>query len=230
MMRREAQWLGSMLTEMHAELGKVLSVGSGTRAFRTTLQPWIEHEVFDPLAAHGVTVLHHEMAPAAGVDVAGDLGDPAVRQRLRDLDVRTVLCLNVLEHVAEPAALAQALIDSVPADGRVIVTVPRRFPYHADPVDTLFRPSPSELAALFPGSTVVRSGTVRCESLGEYWLRKPGKVDALRKVLRRAPSARSDELPIDAASADRRHTAPSLVETLRMAIGSTEITYAVVQP
>jgi hypothetical protein len=39
--------------------------------------------------------------------------------------------------------------------GIIVVTVPRSYPHHADPIDTLYRPTPEEAAALFPHSSLV---------------------------------------------------------------------------
>ncbi len=230
MMRREARWLGGLLGEYGHDLGQVLSVGSGTKDFRSVAQPWIEAEVFAPLSVRGVRVLHHELFPGDGVDVAGDLGDPLVRQRLRELDVRTILCLNVLEHVADPASLASSLVAALPPAGRLIVTVPQRFPYHADPIDTLLRPTAVELAQLFRAGRVVRSGTVECESLLSHWWSKPGKLIAARKAFDRTPAAAVEVLPDDVVSADRRYPAPTRAQLLRMAVRSTAISFVVVEP
>lgn len=228
MMRREASWLGSALAQYSRDdLDPILSVGSGTAAFRATFQPWIEPAVYRPLAARGVTVLHHEMEPAEGIDVVGDLANPIVRNRLAELGVRTVLCLNVFEHVLDRDGLAQSLLASVPRGGLVVVTVPRRFPYHADPIDTLFRPDPSQLAALFDGHEIVDSGTVTCESLASHWLGKPGKLNAVRKALRRGrgdtPSVTTD------SSAAPSPASPGPRELVRMAAISTEVSYVIVR-
>src|SRR5581483_3183181 len=45
-----------------------------------------------------------------------------------------------------------------------ILTVPRSYPYHADPIDTGFRPSPSEHAALLPGFTLVHREVIDDET------------------------------------------------------------------
>src|SRR5690606_10581733 len=43
---------------------------------------------------------------------------------------------------------------------------PMSYHYHADPIDTMFRPNPDELAALFPGQTIL----AKAELTGEnYW-------------------------------------------------------------
>ena len=225
-MRREAAWLGRRLETIPvAELSPMLSVGSGTKSFRATYQPWIERDVYEPLDGREVEVLHHEIEPADGVDVVGDLGEPAVRDHLRELGVRSVLCLNVFEHVLDRPGLANALVAALPEGGLLVVTVPRRFPYHADPIDTLFRPTPTELSALFAGVKLIESGNVTCESLLSHWLSKPGKLIAIRKAL---TGMRGAKAPNETTVSDyRQFAAPSLSATLAMMFRSTEITYAV---
>ena len=80
----------------------------------------------------------------------------------------TVLCCNVLEHVPDVRTFGGRLGQIVAPGGRLVVTVPHRYPHHNDPIDTMFRPSPEELSALFPdlkpeAATVLRTGTYRSE-------------------------------------------------------------------
>lgn len=64
MLRTEARWLRRELARLSVEqLSPVLSIGSGDEAFRAETQPWIAEEVFDPLVARGVEVVHHEHFP-----------------------------------------------------------------------------------------------------------------------------------------------------------------------
>ena len=60
----------------------MVSIGSGSEHFRMTFQPWIEAAVFRPLATRSVSVLHHELVAGPGVDIAGDLTDPGVLDRI----------------------------------------------------------------------------------------------------------------------------------------------------
>jgi len=222
MMRREAAWLRANLERFSTEdLSPLLSIGSGSKAFRQEFQPWIERDVYAPLESRHVAVLHHELSNAPGVDITGDLGDEEVRERLRDLGVKCILCLNVFEHVTDRASLARALMAALPPDGLAVVTVPHRFPYHPDPIDTMFRPSPQELASLFEGATVIASGVVRCESLLDHWLRKPGKLNAIRKAISGTPR-------VEATAAKQRggtRPGPSRADLAAMALRSTEVTY-----
>jgi SAM-dependent methyltransferase len=114
-----------------------------------------------PLTRSGCRVIHLDMKKADGVDVSGDLTDPAFVEKLASLRVRSVLCSNVLEHVTDPARLARRLEELLPAGGYLIVTVPHEFPYHADPIDTLFRP-PLEWTDAMPDiNWVSTAGEVR---------------------------------------------------------------------
>ena len=183
-LRAEAAWLRRELEGLAVgDLSPLLSIGSG-HAELTTDQPWIHGVVYEPLERRGARVLHHELEPAPGVDVAGDLTDPRFLDSLASLEIRSVMCCNVLEHVPEPARVAAALEQLVAPGGYALVSVPRRFPYHPGPIDTLFRPSADELRGLFPALAQAKAEEIRCESLVGYWLASPNKRTALGRGLR----------------------------------------------
>jgi hypothetical protein len=54
--------------------------------------------------------------------------------------------------VREPGRLARHCLKLLDAGGLVFVTVPFSYPHHADPIDTMYRPSLEELALLFAGA------------------------------------------------------------------------------
>jgi hypothetical protein len=62
---------------------------------------------------------------------------------------RCILLSNLLEHVKDKERVAASCEELVGPGGLILATVPSSYPYHADPIDTLCRPSPPELAALF---------------------------------------------------------------------------------
>jgi hypothetical protein len=219
-LRAEAAWLAGQLERLQTEhLSPLLSVGSGHAELRGT-QPWIERLVYEPLVRRGVRVLHHELETAPGVDVAGDLTDPQFLAALPQLELRSIMCCNVLEHVPNRVALASAIEASVPSSGYVVVTVPRRYPYHPGPIDTMFRPSVDELSRLFPKLVPERATEIRGESLLRYFLASPTKRASLAHGLRF--SARTG-----AAAPDGSRT--SLRETLRMLFSSTAVTAAILR-
>jgi hypothetical protein len=187
-LRAEAAWLARRLAEVPTErLSPLLSVGSGHAELRAT-QPWLEERIYAPLEQRGVRVLHHELEAAPGVDVAGDLTDASFLASLRALEPRSLMCCNVLEHVPNRDELAGAIESLVPPGGYLFVTVPRRYPYHPGPIDTMYRPTVDELRSLFGRLELVAGSEIRCESLLSYFLSSPTKGTSLKRGARtRAP-------------------------------------------
>jgi SAM-dependent methyltransferase len=221
LLRAEAAWLADRLEELPADdLLPLLSIGSGDARLRTTLQPWIEGKVYAPLARRGVRVLHHDLEPAAGVDIVGDLTDSAFLRSLERLEIRSVMCCNVLEHVPDPPPVAAAIERVIAPGGYLLVTVPSRYPYHPGPIDTLFRPTVEELRLLFPALTVTASAEIRCESLVAYLLASPTKWASLAHGMRTL--AGRDSHP-------HAPPRPPFRETARMAVLSTAVSAIVLR-
>ena len=134
------------------DVSPLLNLGSSTRAFREQAKPHIERELFAPLRAAGVAIFHSDLKQADGVDLAGDILDPAVRADLKGRGFRALLIANMLEHVRDRAAVTAVCEEIVGPGGLILATVPSSFPYHADPIDTGYRPDPTALAAAFAAS------------------------------------------------------------------------------
>ena len=164
------------LREILLETGRVsplLNLGSSTGAFREERKPHIERELFAPLRKAGVEVVHCDLKSDQGVDVAGDILDHAVRVQLSATRFRCVLLANLLEHVTDRAAVIRACIELAGTGGLILTTVPHSFPYHADPIDNGYRPTPPELAAAFPGTLALAAETV-CGPTYREQLRQTG--------------------------------------------------------
>ena len=145
MFAEEARWLRGALGGLPIGEGTtVLDIGSQTLEFRTAVQPYIDREIFAPIQALGAHVIHLDAQPAEGVDIVADItaDDFGVGDR-PPFDL--VICTNLLEHVRDRPRTIQRL-DAVTA-GHLVVTVPGHFPYHEDPIDTMYRPTPRQLAA-----------------------------------------------------------------------------------
>ena len=161
MFEREAIWLERLLGERAAgELSPLLNVGSSTRHFREIEQPWTERRLFAPLRTRGVKVIHLDAREGDGIDIRADILSDADLPRIREAAPRSILCCNILEHVRDPKALARRSIDIVGPGGFIFVTVPFSYPHHRDPIDTMFRPSPEELALLFRPAVMVRGEVI----------------------------------------------------------------------
>jgi SAM-dependent methyltransferase len=160
MFEAEACWLRRALDVFPSErLSPVLNLGSSSVMVREAVQPWIEGEVFCPLRNRGVEIVHVDMREMPGVDVKADLTDAADVRRLCRLEPKALLCCNLLEHVLDPERLARHCLDLLPTGGLAFVTVPYSYPFHRDPIDTMFRPGPDGLASLFAGAHL-RDGTI----------------------------------------------------------------------
>jgi len=185
MLKPEAAWLAKQLDALPTDrLHPMLSLGSGAGQFRDDKQPWIGDAIYRPLDRRGVRVHHHEFVAAEGVDLAGDLDDPAFLETLQDLGARSVMCCNVLEHLANRELLIDRLPKLVGPGGYVIVTVPYRFPYHPDPIDTLYRPSVQDLQREFDGLELVVGHEVPCGTLLRYLRDAPDARESLVQGLR----------------------------------------------
>ena len=182
MLRNEAAWLKRQLAALPASgLDPLLSLGSGGADFRDGKQPWIAEGIYAPLEQRGVHVVHHEFSPGPGVDVAGDLADPVFLDSLTALETQAVICCNVLEHLADRQPLLKAFGTLVAPGSVLVLTVPRGFPYHADPIDTMYRPSVAEVAADLPGFRLVTGDEVPCGTLWRYLRDAARRPDVCRR-------------------------------------------------
>lgn len=195
MFAQEATWLAGHLEALPiAAVSPLLNVGSSDRRFREQVQPYIDGVVFGPQAARGVRVIHCDVKPHDGVDLVADIFTAEGLARMRDAGARAVVCSNVHEHVREPAELSRRLLELVPAGGHLLVTVPHSYPYHADPIDTMFRPSTTELAALFPGTEVLAEARVTAGTYRDSLRAEPGRflgdlVEQIGTMVRRRTTA-----------------------------------------
>lgn len=151
MRRAEADWIGGVVAALqNSQISPCINIGSSTGAFRTEKQPHIDRLIFSPLHQREVQVVHVDMKSGEGIDLVGDILSPAFQQQIISLSPRLTILSNVLEHVTDRAALVAACNEIVAPGRHLIVTVPYSYPFHADPIDTGFRPTPDELLLLFP--------------------------------------------------------------------------------
>ncbi len=189
MRKEEAQWIEGALTRFVLGAGAppanrvALNLGSGDIESQRRSKPWVHERTIAPLERAGFRILHSDLVAGPGVDRPGDLLDPAFQAELAALAPEVVFACNLFEHLPRdllrriPRVLAQV----VAPGGYLVVTVPRSYPYHADPIDTLYRPTPGEIASLFPEFELVSGAEVASASYGEEFAqgslrRKIGKV------------------------------------------------------
>jgi SAM-dependent methyltransferase len=186
MLINEAIWIGNVLSGLPADvISPCLNLGSSTKEFRTAIQPYIEEYIIGPNEARGIRFIHADIKEAPGVDMAGDIYDPIFQQSLAARSAGGILCCNMFEHVRDRRKLADICVELVRPAGYIIVTVPRSFPYHPDPIDTYFRPNPADIVSLFRGCEIIRSDLILEQT---YWndllkLTRRDRYAALMKIL-----------------------------------------------
>ena len=180
---QEARVVGSLLDRISPDT--CINLGSGNISQLRLKKPWIEQFIFVPLQSRGVNIIHTDLVISDGVDLKIDLSSEEDLRKLEQTgNSRVFLLCNVLEHV--PSALRAVIINSVTSImtqlDYLIVTVPFRYPYHADPIDTGYRPSATELSRVI-GLNVTYAQTVSAGNFREELLMMtPAK--RLRKILK----------------------------------------------
>jgi len=167
MLPLEAVEIGKLAKQLGLGPGHVcLNIGSSTRTFREVTQPYIQAEILAPLERDGCRVVNCDLKEDDGVDEVGNLLDEDFQKKLGRYNADLVLCSNLLEHLSDPAAFARACGAILKPGGYCLISVPRSFPYHPDPLDTMFRPAPQDIVALMPGYEVIAAQEF---SAGTYW-------------------------------------------------------------
>ncbi|MHA2039715.1 MAG: class I SAM-dependent methyltransferase [Promethearchaeota archaeon] len=145
---------------------EILDVGSSTKEFRTLTQSYIDENVFKPLREKNISIYYMDKKKGEGIDLAYDVEYMSAEEIGKKFDM--IICCSLLEHVQKPWGLATLLMDLLKKDGYLMVTVPQKYRYHPDPIDTGFRPSMNELVSLFPGLQVIRKAIIRVRDKSKY--------------------------------------------------------------
>lgn len=167
MMISDAKWLGEVLPQFsEEEISPVLNIGSSTKKFREIDQPHINEYVFTPLEKRGVKVVHADLKNAEGVDISGNIFDDKAIEKLKVCGAKSIICSHMFEHVEDRGELVKRLMYLLPENGLFFVTVPNSYHQHDDPIDTMYRPSPDELAELFKEQSIIQKDILVD---GTYW-------------------------------------------------------------
>jgi len=172
----EAKHIREVLSEMVIkDISPVLNLGSSTKNFREKEQPHIDEFIFKPLEEKGVKIYHADMKKSKGVDLVGDIYNKEYQKEIKALSPKLIMCCNIFEHVTDSKGFAEICDELLPSGGFMLVTVPYSYPYHNDPIDTYFRPSPEEIAELFEGYELIHQEIVSDISYREELIMKfPG--------------------------------------------------------
>jgi hypothetical protein len=116
-------------------------------------KPWINDNVIHPLNIRNIKIINLDIFKYDSVDYVADLSHKTSLEFIKKTEAPRLLLLgNVLEHV--PSNLRTKILNNIfssMANGdKLIISVPNDYPYHADPIDTLYRPSPDQIKTLLP--------------------------------------------------------------------------------
>src|SRR3984957_6060355 len=111
MLLKEARWLNRHLSTFKPDdIYPMINIGSSTEYYRQVEQPYIDKYLFEPARIRNLKVIHVDAKPAPGIDIVGDLTNPSFLAELAHLDVRSVMCCNLLEHVTDRARVRDAIL------------------------------------------------------------------------------------------------------------------------
>lgn len=167
MLKEESIWIKEVLKELDiSSIKEVLDIGSSTKQFRTQTQPYIDENVFRPLGERNISISYLDKKNSEGIDYVFDVENMSVDEIGKKFDL--VICCSLLEHVPKPKKVCSLLINLVRQDGFLLVTVPRSYRYHPDPIDTMFRPSMEKLISMFPGMEIIQKEVIHIKDKEKY--------------------------------------------------------------
>ena len=173
MFREEAEKIGNILESYEKnDINPVLEIGSSTYKFRNKIKPHIAKNIHSKLSNRGIKIILSDFKPDLDIknsedQIIGDVFDEKVFNKMQDVKPKCILLCNILEHVNNPNDLCKRILQIANEKTIIVVTVPFSFPYHRDPIDTLFRPSPKELVANFADVELIHKEIIEGTNFGE---------------------------------------------------------------
>jgi hypothetical protein len=154
----------------HKNFNTIINLGSGNIEHLEKTKPWVSKNVFNLFKKSKAKILHVDAENFPGVDIVQDLSQPNALSFCDSLKgSKLFLLANVLEHIPKKAhaEFLKKIYSKMKSKDGLIITVPYDYPYHADPIDTMYRPSPNDLKKLLPltwlEGEIIRSGSYKEE-------------------------------------------------------------------
>ena len=171
MFRQEAIWIQETLSSIQplAHNNKVANLGSSSVYFRQTVQPHIHQHIIAPLVQKQWSVINIDIKKEDGIDLIADITKASYSIENADQFALT-LCTNMLEHVENIGIAVQNIYSSTVVNGFILLTVPYKYKKHLDPIDNMFRPTPTEIYNLFrKGSVEIIASAIIAISDKQYY-------------------------------------------------------------
>lgn len=150
MILRESKWYRDIIRKRVHPGSLVLNIGSSTKHVTEVQQPYIKKNVLDELVAKRCVIKNIDIKQSEGVDIIGNISDPNFAAELRNMKPDIIICANTLEHIENRHAFCVGLESILGDQTTLLISVPHTFPYHEDPIDTMYRTDVAGLSREFP--------------------------------------------------------------------------------
>jgi len=147
----EASVIGDYLTLISFDV--CVNLGAGEVRQHALKKPWLDQFIYHPLKTRGIDIIHVDFAKYDEIDLVLDLTNTSSQYALKSISGRKCFLLcNVIEHIPEHLRKQTIgnLLEAMEPEDHLVVSVPKHYPYHADPIDSLYRPSARDLSAMLP--------------------------------------------------------------------------------
>ncbi len=182
MLVKEALKINDYIKEfLKDKKGVAINIGSSTADFIDISQPYIRRCVLDPLSVN-FKIKNIDIKAEYGVDLVADFTTNSGQELIKKLEGNLYLISNLLEHIPDYMVGIESIKSMLKTGDLLILSGPKSFPYHPDPIDNMFRPSISELNSYFTSDfeiidlRIVRSGTVLFSTALMQNTKSTGKV------------------------------------------------------
>jgi hypothetical protein len=141
----ESLTIEKLITKKKGESYIAVNLGSGDINNLLLKKPWIEKNIF----SHFKKKINIDKIAFDDIDIVGDLANPSIYKSIKKIECNKIFFLcNVLEHVSSKnrKIIFNNIYACMNSRDELIISVPYDYPYHADPIDTLYRPSPEALS------------------------------------------------------------------------------------
>jgi hypothetical protein len=166
MLPKEAKWINTVINNnLFGVNGAVINLGSSSLDFINYNQPYIKDLVLDPLLKR-FQVTNVDIKSDNNVQLVANFLTEAGQTLIRSKSAKVFLVSNLLEHIPNAIDGIEKLKTLMEPKTYLILTGPKSFPYHPDPIDNMFRPTISELRGHLEKDfeivklEVIRNGTV----------------------------------------------------------------------
>ncbi len=173
------------IIKKHKPFANIINLGSGNVEQLKKTKPWVSKNVFDIFKKQKAKILHVDAEGFPGVDIVQDLSELNSLSFCDKLKGSKLFILaNVLEHIPKKAhaEFLKKIYGKMKSKDGLMITVPYDYPYHADPIDILYRPTPEDLHKLLPltwlEGEIVSAGSYREE------FRHMNTLKRIRKLLK----------------------------------------------